>query len=273
MRLIADLTAVIVVVLWSSALQAEPAVPIELQCLLNAYPDHLEKADLDGDGKWQVVWKDGTTMAWDDGRTDKTFDELLETPDLQDQMSIPYSDQPLENPRKVDDDPGRIRNEAFFKRMYGDSPREVEKNLTTIRWMPKTVNRKLSVNRVNGCDKALQAVSDELDQLPEKQRTIAGATSGPYNWRTIKGTQRLSVHSFAIALDIGVKQSDYWRWNKPNKQGRYAYRNRIPLQIVAIFEKHGFIWGGRWYHFDTMHFEYRPELLDKRCRKQDNTSR
>lgn len=27
-------------------------------------------------------------------------------------------------------------------------------------------------------------------------------------------------------------------------------------------EKHGFIWGGCWYHYDTMHFEYRPELLE-----------
>jgi hypothetical protein len=35
----------------------------------------------------------------------------------------------------------------------------------------------------------------------------------------------------------------------------------MPEEIVAIFEKHGFIWGGKWYHFDTMHFEYRPELL------------
>jgi hypothetical protein len=39
------------------------------------------------------------------------------------------------------------------------------------------------------------------------------------------------------------------------------YRNAIPLEIVRIFEKHGFIWGGAWYHYDTMHFEYRPELL------------
>ena len=33
------------------------------------------------------------------------------------------------------------------------------------------------------------------------------------------------------------------------------------LLIVEIFERHGFIWGGKWYHYDTMHFEYRPELL------------
>ena len=36
------------------------------------------------------------------------------------------------------------------------------------------------------------------------------------------------------------------------------------MEIVRIFEKHGFIWGGRWYHYDTMHFEYRPELLGVR---------
>jgi len=30
---------------------------------------------------------------------------------------------------------------------------------------------------------------------------------------------------------------------------------------VAVFERHGFIWGGKWFHYDTMHFEYRPELL------------
>ena len=40
-----------------------------------------------------------------------------------------------------------------------------------------------------------------------------------------------------------------------------TYTNRIPIEIAEVFEKYGFIWGGKWYHFDTMHFEYRPELL------------
>ena len=35
---------------------------------------------------------------------------------------------------------------------------------------------------------------------------------------------------------------------------------------VDAFEAEGFIWGGRWLHYDTMHFEYRPELLDADCR-------
>ena len=33
---------------------------------------------------------------------------------------------------------------------------------------------------------------------------------------------------------------------------------------VRVFEKHWFIRGGRWHHYDTMHFEYRPELLGVR---------
>ena len=70
----------------------------------------------------------------------------------------------------------------------------------------------------------------------------------------------LSVHAFGAAIDINVKSAHYWRWAKPNQQGVYQWRNKIPKKIIDIFEKHGFIWGGRWYHFDTMHFEYRPEL-------------
>ena len=52
--------------------------------------------------------------------------------------------------------------------------------------------------------------------------------------------------------------------------GDYAYntlkwRNVVPQEIVDAFEAEGFIWGGRWLHYDTMHFEYRPELLDPAC--------
>jgi len=35
----------------------------------------------------------------------------------------------------------------------------------------------------------------------------------------------------------------------------------VPDEIVGIFEKYGFIWGGKWLFYDNMHFEYRPEIL------------
>jgi hypothetical protein len=36
-----------------------------------------------------------------------------------------------------------------------------------------------------------------------------------------------------------------WRNDKPGKDGTIAFKNEIPMEIVRIFEKHGFIWGGR----------------------------
>ena len=40
--------------------------------------------------------------------------------------------------------------------------------------------------------------------------------------------------------------------------------------VVEVFEKHGFIWGGKWYHYDTMHFEYRPEIIALARKSQVN---
>jgi hypothetical protein len=34
-----------------------------------------------------------------------------------------------------------------------------------------------------------------------------------------------------------------------------------PEAVVGIFQSHGFIWGGKWAHFDVIHFEYRPEII------------
>ena len=64
------------------------------------------------------------------------------------------------------------------------------------------------------------------------------------------------MHAYGAAIDLNLAYSDYWLWEKGA-----PYRNRVPDAIVAIFERHGFIWGGKWQHFDTMHFEYRPELI------------
>jgi hypothetical protein len=85
-------------------------------------------------------------------------------------------------------------------------------------------------------------------------------SAGTYNCRVIAGTTRLSEHAFGAAIDIATRYSDYWRWSR-SRNDALAWKNRIPMAIVETFERFGFIWGGRWYHFDTMHFEYRPELI------------
>lgn len=204
--------------------------------------------------------KNGLKLLFDDGIRYKSHEQILNTPSIFDMLNCRYLKGYIFEP-KINDDPGRARNEAFMKAMYGQDKGEVQKNLTTIVWCPKLVNIRLSITKVNGVDKQLKKVSDELDRHPELKKYLINATT--FNWRIIKGTNRLSTHSFGTSIDLNVKYSNYWQWGcrciDENKE--VNYKNQIPQTIVDVFEKYGFIWGGRWYHYDTMHFEYRPELL------------
>jgi peptidoglycan LD-endopeptidase CwlK len=230
-------------------LTAAPPDP-HISRLVAAYPDFLAHASHNA-----VVWKDGDCMIWDDGK-EKTFAELEADPDLQDMFAFPYRKDTLIFRENYD--PGRIRNEAFFRKMYGNDAAEVERNLVTVEWID---GRKLRVTKINGVDQALRAVISELRTFPALREYLQ-SPGGTYYWRKIAGTPRLSAHSFGIAVDINTAYSDYWRWSTEFSAGKpLVFRNRIPMEIVRIFEQHGFIWGGRWYHYDTMHFEYRPELL------------
>ena len=195
-------------------------------------------------------------MQASDGRTDKSFAEKLKHPSLLDQMELPYVPGPLAKPPGPQDDPGRFRNVAFFDRMYGDCTKgEVQKKLTRVAWLPKSGGGAVEITTVNGVADKLRAVSEELDRLPEEVKRAAFPSAGAFNCRPVKDTGSRSMHAWGAAIDLNVKYSDYWMWS------RGAYRNRMPMEIVAVFEKHGFIWGGKWGHYDTMHFEYRPELL------------
>jgi hypothetical protein len=231
---------------------ADPA----LDALVAAYPDRLASYD-DKD----LIWKDGVRMPISDGRSGKTFDQLLDEPDIKDQFALPY---PLGTELKVpgvNEDPGRIRNEKFFLKMYGDCRKgEVAGRLAPVAWMPARHGGTVRATTVNGVNARLAEVVKDLDQLPADMTRYLVPSAGIYNCRTIANTSRLSVHAFGAAIDINDKLSDYWEWSK-GKDGKITWKNRIPAAIGEIFERHGFIWGAKWYHFDTMHFEYRPELI------------
>jgi uncharacterized membrane protein YedE/YeeE len=80
------------------------------------------------------------------------------------------------------------------------------------------------------------------------------AISGTYQACTV-------CAGFGIAIDIAAAHSHYWLRTKPGAVAISLIKMRFPGEIVRIFEAHGFIWGGTWHHYDTMHFEYRHELV------------
>ena len=223
-----------------------------LDALVRAYPDFL----LSHDGK-VLIWRDGTRMPVSDGRSDKSFEEKLRNPSILDQLSIHYAKGPLGAPPGPQDDPGRFRNVALFDKMYGDcSKGEVQKKLTMVAWLPKSGGGIVQITTVNGVADRLRAVSEELDRLPPEIKKYAFPSAGTFDCRAVRDTGNRSAHAWGAAIDINTKFADYWLWARNG-----AYQNRIPFELVEIFERHGFIWGGKWGHFDTTHFEYRPELL------------
>ena len=247
--------AVALIVLTGAAAAQDDRIGRALDALVAAYP-----AALAGHDARTLRWRDGTTMPVTDGNDHKSLAELLHHASIADQFRIPYPRGALKEPPGVNSDPGRFRNTAFFTKMYGDCKKgEVARHLVRVVWLPKTWGKPIQFTSVNGADVQLRAVAAEIDALPANIKRAAYPIAGTYNCRAVADTGQPSPHSYGIAIDLNLKFSDYWFW-RPHT-GKIAYRNRMPAEIVAMFEKHGFIWGGKWYHYDTMHFEYRPELL------------
>ncbi|MCM1290876.1 MAG: M15 family metallopeptidase [Prevotella sp.] len=224
-------------------------IPKGAQILLDVYP-----ASIKGYEEGCLIMADGSRILYDDGK-EKNFVEMLDNSDPEDMFFTPYSSTSI--PPEYLHDAGRSRSEKLFKSMYGNSESAVRKNLVNVDWHGETVK----FTKVNGAADALRRVAADLAKEPELARYLK--SSGTFYWRKVRGAQRLSAHSYGIAIDVGVPLSDYWLWKNPgaSETSKIKYANRMPRRMVEIFEKHGFIWGGAWYHYDTMHFEYRPEIL------------
>ena len=227
-----------------------------MAALVAAYPDFL--AGFEGNA---IVWKDGTRMAFDDGRGVKDFETRLAAPDLKDMFYAPYplgragSQRRLQHRPRPRALPAALRQ--HIRRLHqgrGDGASR-RRGLA-----PDQVWAAAQGNPHQRRRPRLQAVSDELDAArgdDAAPRAVGRHLQLPPGRRH----QPQSAHGLGIAIDIAIAHADYWRWTRPGADGRYAYRNRVPWEIVEVFERHGFIWGGKWHHFDTMHFEYRPEII------------
>lgn len=227
----------------------EDAIPGYAQRIIMAYPDfHISYRDN------VIYFPDGTKIICDDGKG-KSFIEKLDDCDIEDMFSMTY-DTTATIPVYLNDC-GRGRNEALFKKMYGISEAEVRRNLAQVSWF----GQKIPFTKVNGAAHQLEKVANELVGVPGLRKYLTNASS--FYWRKVRGANRQSAHSYGIAIDINTSFSNYWLWSNPKctETDKLKYENHIPKEIVRIFEKYGFIWGGRWYHYDTMHFEYRPEFM------------
>jgi hypothetical protein len=214
-------------------------VPKPLACLQRYYAVTVKC-----DAQCRAVLSDGSELIYDDGKQ-KSAEERLEHPDIEDVFAQKYVKGPIHAVTTVDEDPGRARLDQLLRLEYPKA------GLIEIDFLGK----KLRVHKKVA--PAFARVAQRLKKLlPSPFLQNLGGTYAP---RNIAGTDRPSAHSWGISLDLNPSLTHYWRWQKT------GWTNKVPQAIVDAFEAEGFIWGGRWYHFDTMHFEYRPELLDAAC--------
>ncbi|GIM30374.1 hypothetical protein CPJCM30710_30400 [Clostridium polyendosporum] len=251
--------AINVILVEPSANFYEATMKRDILCLMIAYQGYITDIERTKEGFVYIIMKSGKRIIYDDKKV-KEIKEKVQNPDLQDMMEQVY---PLFNITKLmpsDFNPGRIRVYDFFNEVYGGSEQQVVSNLTNV----KIGYKSHLFNSNNKASEALQSATQELIPVTEKSSFIYSFVfpiSGTFNYRTIHGTDRLSAHAYGIAIDLAYDKNDYWNWTS-RKEGEKRLA-LYPKEIIRIFEKNNFIWGGKWGLFDILHFEYRPELILK----------
>jgi hypothetical protein len=231
----------------------------DLLCLMMAYPEYITNIAREDNGHVFLIMKSGKRILYDDKKI-KSYEQKLSNPDLQDMMEQAYPLTPINNLMNINVDPGRYRVYELLSQVYGESKRQVESNLKNV----TTGWGQSQFNNNNNAGASLNAVMKELLPLAAKRKDVGSCVfpcSGTYNYRVIAGTNRLSPHAFGIAIDLARDSRDFWKWasREEGEKRLVSY----PKEIVQIFEKNNFVWGGKWGHFDILHFEYRPEIILK----------
>ena len=250
-----------------------------VKAFYKAYPDRIERIALLA-GDWAMLI-DGSWFFWAEGRL------LPEELRMQYQNYSPYpfyhyprTLPPLEEPEPQEaarlrarvssreENPPQ-RHPGFFNALW----RIHDRNTSWARMKTSYfLGHRVEVHRELLEDLAAveETIQEAMKSDGELRRFIAALDGfDAYNWRIIAGTESLSFHAYGVAIDLlpsdylGLQA--YWRWAASYYPDWFSlpYEKRFmpPDSFVRAFEEHGFIWGGKWFFFDTIHFEYRPELL------------
>lgn len=230
----------------------------DLLVLMLAYKEEIKEIEISEDKYVYLILNDNRKVLYDD-KKEKNREAKVSNSDLQDTLEEIY---PLESIDKVLEgvDPGRSRCYSLLNGLYGGNRKEVEKNLSSI----STLCGNITFNKNARAGESLKKALNEAKELANNKNKINNfifPISGGYNYRVIQDTGRLSPHAYAIAIDLNRNNSDYWKWVDKSKGSKRI--EEYPKELVKVFEDNGFVWGGKWEHFDILHFEYRPEIILK----------
>jgi len=249
------------------------------KALATAYPHRISKAEF-RDGDWAVLIYD-TWYYFADGKF--LPEELRASADNYNPQT--FYNYPAELPTwKAPSQEEAARYKEMAKNRNRDS---VKRSTLFFDDLWRAHNKDESFQRIKSIRflghsvMVHYSILSELSLVEDKILTLAKTnphiqtwiksidTATAWNWRNIADTQSRSFHAYGAAIDILPKslggKETYWLWatRKRLEWWNVSYKDRYhpPAEVIKAFESYGFIWGGKWLFYDTMHFEYRPELL------------
>ena len=249
-----------------------------MKALSSAYPDRIGSAEF-RDGDWAVPLG-GKWFYYTEGRLlpeelrDKTkeysglpfYNYVAELP--------PWNPPSAEYSERMRDTTNQRRQTArrsthFYDALWRIHNRDESwERVKQIRFLGHSVTVHYSI---------LEKLSLVEEKILKEARTSSAVrlwvdslkTVDGWSWRNIADSGSRSLHSYGVAVDILPKSTGgletYWLWTAEKNPEwwavPYSKRYHPPEEVIKAFEAYGFIWGGKWMVYDTMHFEYRPEIF------------
>ena len=228
-----------------------------------AYGDLIEKIEKNGDetvfiinGK-EIYYENGKMLSKENLAQSEDFEPIFYRYRVGPLTSIP-------NPAGFPEN----RSSDFLDALIGSTEEEIRQSSQWVGFLDhKAYMHKICVEPLKKVETQIYAEAKQSKEV----RLFLSRLSVVYSMkrRKIAGSDRLSYHAYGLALDIipkSYKGKDvYWRWSnliEPDWGSiPFSERWHPPFEVIKAFEDNGFVWGGKWYHFDTVHFEYRPEII------------
>jgi flavodoxin len=164
--------------------------------------------------------------------------------------------------------PGATRSPFFAALWQAHSREEAYAHQKWINFLGRRVQIHQDIEAPLGrVETRIQELAKTVPEIQSWLDNLASVTG--WNWRNVAGSANLSFHAYGAAIDLLMKaqagMETYWQWTAAKgidwRSVPAENRQNPPRAAIRAFEEQGFIWGGRWHRYDTMHFEYRPELL------------
>ncbi|GHV78218.1 hypothetical protein AGMMS49944_00090 [Spirochaetia bacterium] len=169
---------------------------------------------------------------------------------------------------RLSPNPG-ARRSPFYETLWQARSREEafsqQQRITFLGWSVR-IHRNIAAP-LNRAEARIAALAEKDPEIQGWIKSLHSITA--WNWRNIAGSENRSFHAYGAAVDLLMKaqpgMETYWQWTAAKgidwRTVPPEKRQSPPAAVIRIFEEQGFIWGGRWPWYDTMHFEYHPELL------------